>query len=107
MHFFGFAFIVCDNSNQMLVSLTANCISLLFVVIRVKSSAYAFLNVCTVGEDLNSYPKHSLGRRKSRRSWKMQVNSMVDSMQPWNKPMSNKKKPVDQLLVMIIAQSFS
>ena len=48
-HFVGFAFIVCDHFSQILVSFTAVCMSLLFVVVTIKSYAYALLNVVTVG----------------------------------------------------------
>ena len=107
MHFDGFAFIVSVHFSHLVVRSTAVCMSTALRVIKVKSSAYAFLEVETVGIDLNLYPSLLIGRRKSRSSWKTQSNKMVESTHPWKSPITHKKKTVDQLFVDIIAQSFS
>ena len=53
MHLLGFAFIVWVHLSHVFVESTDNCISCVLRVISVRSSAYALMNVETVGVDLN------------------------------------------------------
>ena len=104
-HLVGFSFIVCDHFSLLLVSFTAVCITLLFVVLKLNCLHMLCFMLWLRGRF--KYISLAGGNRVELSKLKTQLNRMVESTYSWKSPISNKKKPAVQLFVKVIVLNFS